>query len=126
MKILDDDYRKSKGRSRPEAIFPEAIGKSMLPTDYPKVLNNLKERIQAERLRVTLAANSVMVLLYWDIGNVILERQRQQGWGAKIIDRLSADLRDSFPDMIGLSSRYLKYMRNFAEAWPDRDFVQRT
>lgn len=126
MKILDDDYRKSKGRSRPEAIFPKAIGKSMLPTDYPKVLNNLKERIQGERLWVTLAANSVMVLLYWDIGNVILERQRQQGWGAKVIDRLSADLRDSFPDMRGLSPRNLKYMRKFAEAWPDREFVQRT
>ena len=93
----------------------------MLPTDYVTVLAGLKERIQAERLRVTLAANSAMVLLYWDIGNVILERQRQQGRGAKVIDRLSADLRESFPDMKGLSPRNLKYMRKFAEAWPEKE-----
>jgi len=64
----------------------------MLPSDYAAVLNNLKERIQSERLRVTLAANAAMVLLYWDIGRVILDRQADQGWGAKVIDRLSNDL----------------------------------
>ncbi|MCF8130832.1 MAG: DUF1016 N-terminal domain-containing protein [Deltaproteobacteria bacterium] len=102
------------------------MGKNRLPTDYVKVLKTLKERIQTERLRVTLAANSAMVLLYWDIGNVILERQQQEGWGAKVIDRLSADLRDAFPEMKGLSPRNLKYMRKFADAWPEREFVQRS
>ncbi|RQW80279.1 MAG: DUF1016 family protein [Methanothrix sp.] len=41
-----------------------------------------------------------------------------------MIDRLSANLRDAFPDMLGLSPRNLKYMRAFAMAWPDRQIVQ--
>jgi predicted nuclease of restriction endonuclease-like (RecB) superfamily len=65
-----------------------------------------------------------MVLLYWDIGRAILDRQEQEGWGTKVIDRLSADLRREFPDMQGLSPRNLKYMRAFAASWPDRQIVQ--
>ena len=65
-----------------------------------------------------------MVLLYWDIGRLILDRQERAGWGARIIDRLSADLREAYPDMKGLSPRNLKYMRAFAAAWPDRSIVQ--
>lgn len=67
-----------------------------------------------------MAANASMVLLYWDIGQLILNRQKEEGWGAKVIDRLSADLREAFPEMHGLSPRNLKYMRAFALAWPYR------
>ncbi|MBC7085706.1 MAG: DUF1016 domain-containing protein [Methanomethylovorans sp.] len=95
-----------------------------MPADYLSALNEIKERIRTERLRVTLSANAAMVLLYWDIGRSILERQQAEGWGSKVIDRLSADLRAAFPDMRGLSSRNLKYMRAFAEAWPERAIVQ--
>ncbi len=95
-----------------------------LPADYATLLTELKQRIREERVRVVLAANAAMVLLYWDIGRTILQRQAQEGWGAKVIDRLSADLRREFPDMQGLSPRNLKYMRAFAAAWPDRHIVQ--
>ncbi|MBW1873402.1 MAG: hypothetical protein JRJ19_15135 [Deltaproteobacteria bacterium] len=71
-----------------------------------------------------LSANAGMILLNWDIGKGILAQQDQQGWGAKIIDRLSADLKDAFPEMGGFSPRNLKYMRKFAESWPDRAIVQ--
>jgi predicted nuclease of restriction endonuclease-like (RecB) superfamily len=71
-----------------------------------------------------MSANSAMVLLYWDIGRMILERQRTEGWGAKVIDRLGWDLGQSYPDMRGLSPRNLKYMRAFAAAWPHRAIVQ--
>ncbi len=64
------------------------------------------------------------MLLYWQIGNDILIRQAQQGWGAKVIERLAQDLRSAFPDMKGFSPRNLKYMRAFAEAWPDAELVQ--
>jgi len=101
------------------------MSNNLLPDDYEKLFEDIRKRIHTERLRVTLSVNSAMVLLYWDIGNTILNRQRQQGWGAKIIDRLSADLRDAFPDMKGFSPRNLKYMRKFARAWPDRVIVQR-
>ena len=65
-----------------------------------------------------------MILLYWQIGRDILQRQAQEGWGAKVIDRLGADLRRVFPDMTGLSPRNLKDMRAFADAWPDEPIVQ--
>lgn len=95
-----------------------------LPGDYPELLGTIKGRIQHERLSAVIAANSAMVLLYWDIGRMILERQHAYGWGAKIIDRLASDLRDAYPDMKGLSPRNLKYMRAFCAAWPDRAIVQ--
>ena len=67
-----------------------------------------------------------MVLLYWDIGKVIRNRQEKQGWGTKVIDSLSYDLKSAFPDMTGFSPRNLKYMRKFSDSWPDRGLVQRT
>ncbi len=66
-----------------------------------------------------------MVLLYWDIGRMILDRQDRAGWGARVIDRLAHDLREAFPDTKGFSPRNLKYMRAFAAAWPEREIVQR-
>lgn len=98
--------------------------RSELPGDYAEVLGEIKQRIQTDRLRVVLAANAALVQLYWDIGRLILERQERAGWGAKIIDRLAADLSEAYPDMKGFSPRNLKYMRAFAAAWPDRGFVQ--
>ena len=68
--------------------------------------------------------NRELVVLYWQIGRDILARQAMQGWGAKVIERLAHDLRIAFPDMKGFSPRNLKYMRAFAEAWPDGEFVQ--
>jgi predicted nuclease of restriction endonuclease-like (RecB) superfamily len=117
--------RLSLGRAHRDAAFPSAPAKFQLPNGYAEVLADLKQRIGQERLRTVLAANAAMVLLYWDIGRVILQRQEQEGWGAKVIDRLSMDLRKDFSDMQGLSPRNLKYMRAFAAAWPDKAIVQR-
>ena len=116
--------RRTLGRSRTDASFPATPPTFEMSANYGELLQDLKERITKERLRVTMAANAAMVLLYWDIGRAILERQQKEGWGAKVIDRLSRDLRNAFPDMKGLSPRNLKYMRAFARAWPDRKIVQ--
>lgn len=116
--------RLTRGRTRGDASFPALPSRAGLPGDYEAVLGEIKTRIRTERLKAVLAANSAMVLLYWDIGRLILDRQQREGWGAKVIDRLSADLRDAFPDMTGLSPRNLKYMRSFAAAWPDPAIVQ--
>lgn len=121
-----DKDRITQGRQRDEALFPAVTSQAHLPKDYAGVLHDIKSRIQHERQKVVLSANSVMILLYWDIGQIILERQGQAGWGAKVIDRLSMDLRETFPDMNGFSPRNLKYMRAFASAWADREIVQRT
>ena len=91
---------------------------------YKDLLGRLKNQIQTAQVRAALAVNRELVLLYWGIGREILTRQQQEGWGAKIIDQLAKDLRHAFPSMQGFSPRNLKYMRAFAEAWPEEPIVQ--
>lgn len=94
------------------------------PPDYAAWLVELKARIHGAQQRAALAVNRELVALYWQIGRDILARQAAQGWGAKVVERLAHDLQAAFPDMKGFSARNLKYMRSFAQAWPDADFVQ--
>jgi predicted nuclease of restriction endonuclease-like (RecB) superfamily len=91
---------------------------------YAALLSSIKARIQAAQVRAALAVNRELVLLYWGIGSEISRRQEAEGWGTKVIDNLGRDLRSSFPDMGGLSPRNLKYMKAFADAWPDELIVQ--
>jgi predicted nuclease of restriction endonuclease-like (RecB) superfamily len=91
---------------------------------YQDLLSLLRSRIRTAQVRAALAVNQELVLLYWGIGNEILTRQRAEGWGTKVIDRLSKDLRAEFPEMQGLSPRNLGYMKAFAEAWPDESILQ--
>lgn len=97
-----------------------------VPKGYDSFLRALKDRIRHAQLRAALSVNRELVLLYWSIGRDILGRQNEQGWGAKVIERLAADLRKAFPEMTGFSPRNLKYMRTFAEAWPAEAIVQAT
>jgi len=90
-----------------------------LPRDYPKLLAHLKEEINNARIRASLSANSAMIQLYWKIGKGILSRQQQEGWGAKVTERLSKDLSVAFPDMKGFTPRNLLFMRAFAEAYQE-------
>ncbi len=76
----------------------------LFPIDYASWVLSLKKRIAGARQKALLAANTEQIKLYHEIGREILERQNRQGWGAKVIARLSADLREAFPDMKGLSS----------------------
>ncbi len=118
------EARKVRGRSREEAAFPVAPVRSELPKDYAAALAEIKERVRQERLRVVLAANSAMVLLYWDIGRVILDRQAREGWGARVIDHLAEDLQTAFPEMRGFSPRNLLFMRAFADEYRERQKVK--
>lgn len=94
------------------------------PTGYRDFLALLTTRIRTAQLRASIAVNQELVILYWGIGKEILTRQRDDGWGAKVIERLAQDLRREFPDMQGLSPRNLGYMKAFAEAWPDEAILQ--
>jgi predicted nuclease of restriction endonuclease-like (RecB) superfamily len=94
------------------------------PHGYADWLSELKTQIHEAQQRAAQAVNLELVSLYWKIGHAILTRQEAQGWGAKVVDRLAHDLRTAFPDMQGFSVRNLKYMRAFAESWPDNQFVQ--
>ncbi|WP_246163052.1 DUF1016 N-terminal domain-containing protein [Brasilonema sennae] len=91
---------------------------------YDDFLRDLKERIRSAQVKAALSVNRELVLLYWQIGREIIVRQQQQGWGAKVIERLARDLKAAFPDMKGFSRTNLLYMRAFAEAYPDQQIVQ--
>jgi predicted nuclease of restriction endonuclease-like (RecB) superfamily len=114
--------RKSGGNKKPGAKPAKAAAPA--PRDYESFLGELKERIRAAQLRAAVAVNRELVLLYWQIGRDILARQQEHGWGAKVVDRLAADLRRELPGVEGFSPRNLKYMRAFAAAWPDESIVQ--
>jgi predicted nuclease of restriction endonuclease-like (RecB) superfamily len=96
----------------------------LLPAGYDEFLRELKERIRSTQIRAALAVKRELVLLYWQIGREILSRQQQQGWGAKVISQLAKDLKKAFPEMKGFSRTNLLYMRAFAQAYPDEQFVQ--
>lgn len=91
---------------------------------YLEWVSQLKNRIQNAQLRASLAVNRELVLLYWHIGSEILDRQKAQGWGSKVIEQLAKDLKNAFPDMTGLSRTNLLYMRLFADSWRNEEFVQ--
>ncbi len=118
--------RKQRGKIKDDVIFPIPDMKNNLPDGYIDFITEIKEKILGEQLKTILTANSAMILLYWEIGNAILKRQENEGWGAKVIDRMSYDLKEAFPKLNGFSPRNLKYMRKFAETWTDITLVQRT
>ena len=94
------------------------------PSNYDDFLRDLKERIRRTQIKAALAVNRELVLLYWQMGREILARQQQEGWGAKVIQRLATDLKREFPEMKGFSRSNLLYMRALAEAYPDEQIVQ--
>lgn len=94
-----------------ELVFP--------PSEYAVFLTDLKDRIRTAQTRAALAVNRELVLLYWNIGRDITEKQEQHNWGDKILDRLAADLKTSFPGMQGFSRRSLYRMRALYLAYKD-------
>jgi predicted nuclease of restriction endonuclease-like (RecB) superfamily len=94
------------------------------PPGYAALLKDIKERVRTAQVRAALAVNRELIVLYWSIGRDILDRQKVEGWGTKVIERLAKDRGTEFPGIEGFSPRNLKYMRAFAEAWPEKEFVQ--
>jgi predicted nuclease of restriction endonuclease-like (RecB) superfamily len=92
---------------------------------YPAVLAAAKAAIQSARTRAVLAVNAELLGFYWDLGQLIIDRQTAEGYGTKVVERLSVDLRREFESMRGLSPGNLHYMRRLAVAWPDREVCLR-
>lgn len=113
------------GKNKEGVIFPVAPNLSEMSDNYLQFIEDIKNEIRKQRISVVLNANSSMICLYWKIGRLILEKQEKEGWGTKVIDRMAKDIKDAFPDMSGFSPRNIKYMRKFAECWPDFEIVQR-
>ncbi|MEM7127289.1 MAG: PDDEXK nuclease domain-containing protein [Chloroflexota bacterium] len=121
----EKDKRLRLGKEKEDVLFPVADTLANMPADYAALLRDLKTKIHESRLRTVLSVNAALILLYWEMGQAILQKQDSEGWGAKVIDRLSHDLKLAFPEMKGFSPRNLKYMRAFAAAWPEKEIVQR-
>ena len=82
-------------------------------TEYRNWLSDLKQQIKVGQIKAALAVNSQMILLYWDLGRQIVEKQENAQWGSGFIEQLSRDLREEFPEMTGFSAQNLRYMRAF-------------
>ncbi len=121
-----DSKRKQRGKVRDSVVFPVSESKSEMPSNYSSFVEELKVFIKKEKLTSILHANQRMISMYWQIGNSILLKQEKEGWGSKVIDRLSIDLKEAFPEETGFSPRNLKYMRKFAACWTDFEIVQRS
>lgn len=100
------------------------MNKSIIGKDYKDLLQDLKQHISHSQYKAALGVNKELILLYHRIGCIVLESQEKHGWGTKIIDQLSKDLKSNFPKMKGFSPRNLKYMRKFAQEYPNYKFVQ--
>ncbi|AUI53779.1 PDDEXK nuclease domain-containing protein [Arthrobacter crystallopoietes] len=88
-----------------------------LPSSYAGTLASLKELVASAQSRAQQAASSAMIEMYWGIGATLLQRQAQEPWGSKVLQRLATDLKATFPHMRGFSRSNLFYMRSFAAAW---------
>ena len=74
-----------------------------------KLISDLKSRIATAQIKADLSVNKDLILLYWEIGQELLERQKAAQWGDKVLERLSKDLSSTFPEMKGFSKTNLKY-----------------
>ena len=92
--------------------------------EYLIFLNKLKNKIVISQQEAVIEVNKELLMLYWEIGSLILEKQNEQGWENEVINNLSNDLKIVFPDMQGLSEKNIRYMCKFAEEYKDRNFIQ--
>ena len=91
---------------------------------YSALLNSVKARIRQAQIKASLSVNAEMILLYWDIGRIIYERQQEKGWGARVIPRLAKDIRNDMPEVKGFSERNIGYMIRFAREYESLPILQ--
>ncbi len=107
---------KSAGYSFPGVIVNHKRTHS--PTNYPHLLEAVKLRIRVAQIKATFSANREMLLMYWDVGRIIAERQKREGWGAAVIPRLARDIRNEMPEVKGFSERNIGRMIAFFGEYP--------
>lgn len=92
--------------------------------NYQNLLNEIKIRLKRAQLRAAIVVNHELIKFYWEIGQLIIQEQEKSKWGNKLFERLSDDLRRSFPNTEGFSKTNLKNMRLFAQNYPNGEFSQ--
>ncbi len=109
-----------KGPAKTEVVMKS---NPLRPADYAAFLTDLKARIQSARIAASRAVNRDLILLYWDIGRAILEKQTQYGWGESVVETLARDLRKAFPGTTGYSVSSLWRMRQFYATHSSKEFL---
>jgi len=112
--------KKATGKKSAPASKTVSGSPSALPTGYAEVLEDLKARVGSAQVKAAVAVNRELILLYWDIGRLIVQRQEQEGWGKSIVDRLASDVQASFPGVKGFSPRNVWRMRTFYLAYSSK------
>lgn len=100
------------------------MSKNIISQEYNQLLTDLKARVTLSQTKAVLQVNKELITLYHHIGTAILNAQKHQGWGTKVISQLSKDLRSEFAEMKGFSPQNLKYMRKFAEEYSVEEIGQ--
>jgi predicted nuclease of restriction endonuclease-like (RecB) superfamily len=93
-------------------------------SEYRDFIADLKTRVLSARLSAARAVNRDLVLLYWDIGQAIVEKQRGHNWGDAVVEMVAADLRGAFPNMRGFSANNLWLMRQFFLEYSAEEFLE--
>ena len=93
------------------------------PEGYGALLGEIKERIRAAQYAALRAVNRELIDLYWDIGQLIVERQSGQTWGRAVVQNLAKDLQLEFPGVAGFSGPNLYRMRQFYEAYRGHEIL---
>ncbi len=109
--------------NKPRSRRP-APGPSVMASDYPAMLAEIKERVRSAQYEALRAVNRELVALYWDIGRAICERQQQARWGAAVVRQLAGDLRAEFPGVLGFSEQNLWYMRQLYSEYHQSERLQ--
>jgi len=95
-----------------------------IPQDYGRLLGEIKERIRSAQYEALRKVNRELISLYWDIGRLIVERQRDAGWGRSVVESLSRDLQAEFPGIGGFSVRNVWNMRNLFLTYSENEKLQ--
>ncbi|MHC4945194.1 MAG: PDDEXK nuclease domain-containing protein [Planctomycetota bacterium] len=93
-------------------------------SEYKGLLKEIKERIHSAQYAALRAVNKELLNLYWDIGRMIVERQKGMTWGKSVVERLAADLRKAFPGIRGFSGQNLWYMRQLYKTYCENEKLQ--
>jgi len=100
------------------------MSKAIVPADYADFLSGVKQRIRQARTTAVRAVNRELILLYWDIGRAIVEKQQTARWGDAVVERLASDLRAEFPDMRGFSANNLWLVRQFYSEYTSNELLE--
>ena len=98
--------------------------KDFLTEDYNNFIENLKGLVSSSKYKAARSVNKELVILYHSLGQQILRKQSEEGWGAKIIQKISKDLSNAYPEMKGFSIANLHNMRRFAELYSSIEIIQ--